>query len=77
MVEFGEKQTKKRGLGKLHARDVNKLVGWAIFNLRHGKICMLNELVEDGTEKEFCLQQEIAFLSSMTFTKEQAILDEN
>ena len=57
-------------------QDVNKLVGWAIFCLRHGKICMLSELVEDGTEKQILLQKQINFLESMTFRKEEAILNE-
>ena len=75
MVEFSA-ESEKRGEGSLHMRDVNKLVGWAIFCLRHGKICMLSELVEDGTEKQILLQKQINFLENMTFRKEQAILNE-
>ena len=55
-------------------RDVNKMLGWTIFDLRLKKIRMLNQLlVEDGTEKELYLRREINFLESMTFRKEEAI----
>ena len=61
LIQFANAEHAKGGKQKLHTRDVNKLVGWAIFKLRLGRIHALNELVEDGTEKEIRLQKRNQF----------------
>ena len=47
----------------------------ALFRLRCSKIRALNQLVDDGSDKEILLDKEINFIESMTFTKAQAIQD--
>ena len=47
----------------------------ALFRLRCSKIRALNQLVDDGSDKEIPLDKEINFVGSMTSTKAQGIQD--
>ena len=53
-------------------RDVNKMFGWAIYNLRLGKIEEKKSAVE-GSEKEEKLVKQIEFLSHLRIYAEEAM----
>eukprot|EP00536_Pseudo-nitzschia_multiseries_P010146 jgi/Psemu1/25142/gm1.25142_g len=75
LVKYAEsKMAKEQGKKKhLDVRDVNKILGWAIFHLRLKKIRIINSIEEEESENGLQLRKEIDFLSSMRFYTEEAL----
>ena len=59
----------------LGIQDVNKIFGWAIFDLRRIKTKHMHKH-EEGSDTRIELQMEIDFLRSMMFYREEAMLDQ-
>ena len=76
LCDYFETNNRKDGADTQHNnRDVNVILGWAIFHLRWGFINDLENLVEKS-EKEEMLQTNIEFLSSMRIYAEEAMLQQ-
>ena len=79
LIRYAENLSiQKEGEGKkLNVRDVNKIMGWAIFHLRLKKIKMIRKMDEEDNKKGIQLRKEIDFLSSMRFYAEEALQSES
>ena len=76
LIDFAEEQRKKKGgEALLGIQDVNKIFGWAIFDLRRIKTKHMHKH-EEGRDTRIELQMEIDFLRSMMFYREEAMLDQ-
>ena len=79
LIKYAEEKAKsKGGEGKeLHVRDVNLIVGWAIFHLRLKKIVHLRREDNEDSVKGLKLKNEISFLSHMRMYAEEALLSQS
>ena len=79
LIKYAEEKAKsKGGEGKeLHVRDVNLIVGWAIFHLRRKKIIHLRREDNEDSVNGLKLKNEISFLSHMRMYAEEALLSQS
>ena len=72
LINFAESRKRKEGDEDEDVSNVNKMVGWAIFDLRKKKY-LSRKKFEEGSEEEIMVYNEIMFSEIMRFKKNDAI----